>query len=153
MNINIQSASQSVLRKRKPQHMNIWEIATNYYQYFLRGTRTTILISLLTVFCGSILGCLIAFMRLSKFKPLEKFASIYITVIRGTPMLVQLYIVCYQLDFISYPSGVSSASIWSGRCRVSSRFQSTPPPTSPRSSARAFRRWTRARWKARARAA
>ena len=133
--------------------MNIWEIATNYYQYFLRGTRTTILISLLTVFCGSILGCLIAFMRLSKFKPLEKFASIYITVIRGTPMLVQLYIVCYQLDFISYPSGVSSASIWSARCRESSRFQSILPPTSPRSSARAFRRWTRARWKARARAA
>lgn len=59
--------------------MNIWEIATNYYQYFLRGTRTTILISLLTVFCGSILGCLIAFMRLSKFKPLEKFASIYLS--------------------------------------------------------------------------
>ena len=85
--------------------MNIWEIATNYYQYFLRGTRTTILISLLTVFCGSILGCLIAFMRLSKFRPLEKFASIYITVIRGTPMLVQLYIVYYQLDFISYPTG------------------------------------------------
>lgn len=85
--------------------MNIWEIATNYYQYFLRGTRTTILISLLTVFCGSILGCLIAFMRLSKFKPLEKFASIYITVIRGTPMLVQFYIVCDQLDFISYPTG------------------------------------------------
>ena len=52
-----------------------------------------------------VLGCLIAFMRLSKFKPLEKFASIYITVIRGTPMLVQLYIVYYQLDFISYPTG------------------------------------------------
>ena len=57
------------------------------------------------MFCGSILGCLIAFMRLSRFKPLEKFASIYITVIRGTPMLVQLYIVYYQLDFISYPTG------------------------------------------------
>lgn len=63
----MQSASQPVLRRRKPRHMNIWEIATNYYQYFLRGTRTTILISLLTVFCGSILGCLIAFM-LSRWK-------------------------------------------------------------------------------------
>lgn len=71
--------------------MNIWEIATNYYQYFLRGTQTTILISLLTVFCGSILGCLIAFMRLSKFKPLEKFASIYITVIRGTPIFFEKF--------------------------------------------------------------
>lgn len=133
--------------------MNIWEIATNYYQYFLRGTQTTILISLLTVFCGSILGCLIAFMRLSKFKPLEKFASIYITVIRGTPMLVQLYIVYYQLDFISYPTGTLFGVDLERRCRVSSLFRSTPPPTSPRSSARAFRRWTRARWKARARAA
>ena len=85
--------------------MTIWEIATNYYQYFLRGTRTTILISLLTVFCGSILGCLIALMRLSKAKALQKFASIYITVIRGTPMLVQLYIVYHQLDFIPYPTG------------------------------------------------
>ena len=85
--------------------MNIWEIATNYYQYFLRGTQTTILISLLTVFCGSILGCLIALMRLSKAKALQKFASIYITVIRGTPMLVQLYIVYHQLDFIPYPTG------------------------------------------------
>lgn len=75
--------------------MTIWEIATNYYQYFLRGTRTTILISLLTVLCGSILGCLIAFMRLSKRRPLEEFAAIYITVIRGTPLLVQLYIVYY----------------------------------------------------------
>ena len=85
--------------------MTIWEIATNYYQYFLRGTRTTILISLLTVFCGSILGCLIALMRLSKAKALQKFVSIYITVIRGTPMLVQLYIVYHQLDFIPYPTG------------------------------------------------
>ena len=52
--------------------MNIWEIATNYYQYFLRGTQTTILISLLTVFCGSILGCLIAFMQWALAKSEKK---------------------------------------------------------------------------------
>ena len=55
--------------------MNIWEIATNYYQYFLRGTRTTILISLLTVFCGSILGCLIAFMQWALAKSKNKEES------------------------------------------------------------------------------
>ena len=142
--INIHYDAYPVLRRRQTE-MTIWEIATNYYQYFLRGTQTTILISLLTVLCGSILGCLIAFMRLSKRRPLEEFAAIYITVIRGPPLLVQLYIVYYQLDFLNSP--------WSGRCRASSLFRSTPPPTSPRSSARAFRRWTRARWKARARAA
>ena len=88
--------------------MNIIQIFTEYYQYFLRGTRTTILISLSTVFCGAILGCIVALMRISNCKPLQAFSKLYITVIRGTPMLVQLYIVYYQLSFIQYPSG----TIW-----------------------------------------
>lgn len=88
--------------------MNIIQIFMEYYQYFLRGTRTTILISLITVFCGAILGCLVALMRISNCKPLQAFSKLYITVIRGTPMLVQLYIVYYQLSFIQYPSG----TIW-----------------------------------------
>ena len=83
--------------------MNIWEIFVNYYDYFLRGTRTTILISLITVFFGFLLGCLIALLRLSKNRLLRGFAGIYITVLRGTPLLVQLYIVYYQLDFIPFP--------------------------------------------------
>lgn len=90
------------------EQMNIIQIFTEYYQYFLRGTRTTILISLITVFCGAILGCLVALMRISNCKPLQAFSKLYITVIRGTPMLVQLYIVYYQLSFIQYPSG----TIW-----------------------------------------
>ena len=61
------------------------------------------LISLITVFFGFILGCLISFMKLSKNKLLHGFAGIYITVIRGTPLLVQLYIVYFQLDFIPFP--------------------------------------------------
>ncbi|HJA92593.1 MAG TPA: amino acid ABC transporter permease [Candidatus Eisenbergiella merdipullorum] len=85
--------------------MNIYEIATTYYEYFLRGTRTTIVVAFLTVILGSVLGCVIALMRLSRFKPFDWFSRLYITVIRGTPMLVQLYIVYYQLDFIPYPSG------------------------------------------------
>ena len=88
--------------------MNIIQIFTEYYQYFLRGTRTTILISLITVFCGAILGYIVALMRISNCKPLQAFSKLYITVIRGTPMLVQLYIVYYQLSFIQYPSG----TIW-----------------------------------------
>jgi His/Glu/Gln/Arg/opine family amino acid ABC transporter permease subunit len=80
-------------------------IFANYYQYFLRGTRTTIVVSLVTVFFGALIGCLIALLRISKFKPLSAFAKLYITVIRGTPLLVQLYIVYYQLNFIHYPSG------------------------------------------------
>ena len=88
--------------------MTIMEIFANYYQYFLRGTRTTILISLITVFCGFLLGCVIALLRLSKNRILNGFAKLYITVLRGTPLLVQLYIVYYQLDFIPSPK----VNIW-----------------------------------------
>ena len=88
--------------------MTIMEIFANYYQYFLRGTRTTILISLITVFCGFLLGCVIALLRLSKNRILNGFAKLYITVLRGSPLLVQLYIVYYQLDFIPYPK----VNIW-----------------------------------------
>ena len=83
----------------------IGTIFANYYQYFLRGTRTTIVVSLVTVCFGTVIGCLIALLRLSKYKPLSAFAKLYVTVIRGTPLLVQLYIVYYQLNFIPYPSG------------------------------------------------
>ena len=85
--------------------MGFFEIIAQYYQYFLRGTQTTIVVALFTVFFGAILGCAIALMRLSHVKPLQWFSKLYITIIRGTPMLVQLYIVYYQLDFIPYPQG------------------------------------------------
>ena len=75
--------------------MDIVEIFINYYDYFLRGTRTTVVVSLITVFLGSILGCLISLMRLSRIKPLNWFSRLYITVIRGTPVVVQLMIMYY----------------------------------------------------------
>lgn len=81
------------------------DIFLNYYKYFLNGTRTTIVVALITVFLGSILGCLIAIMRISKIKPLEWLSKLYVTVLRGTPLLVQLYIVYYQLKFLPYPTG------------------------------------------------
>lgn len=85
--------------------MGITEIFLNYYQYFLRGTQTTVIVSLITVLLGTVLGCLIALLRLSKFRLCAGFAKLYITVIRGTPLLVQLYIVYYQLHFIPWPEG------------------------------------------------
>lgn len=85
--------------------MDIIEIFSQYYEYFLRGTRTTIVVALITVCLGTLLGCLIALLRLSKNRFLNGFARLYITVLRGTPMLVQLYIVYYQLDFLPYPDG------------------------------------------------
>ena len=128
--------------------MSILEIAANYYQYFLRGTRTTILVALVTVFCGALLGCAIALMRLSKIKVLNWFSRLYITVIRGTPMLVQLYIVYFQLDFIKYPSGsIFGVDLERAIPCIIAAVHELGRPTSRKSSGRAFRQWIRARWR------
>lgn len=68
---------------------------TKYGSFFIKGIKNTILISLIGVVLGSILGAFIALMKISKFKPLTWIASIYIEFLRGTPMLVQVFIVFF----------------------------------------------------------
>lgn len=63
-----------------------------FYPYFISGTIITLIISMITVLFGTVIGIVIALMKLSKVKPLRWFANIYIEVLRGTPMLVQILI-------------------------------------------------------------
>ncbi|MBQ6344198.1 MAG: amino acid ABC transporter permease [Anaerolineaceae bacterium] len=58
---------------------------------FLKGLWGTLWLSALTVFFGTLLGMLIALMRMGKSKILRGFADIYIEILRGTPILLQLY--------------------------------------------------------------
>ncbi|MBQ3076366.1 MAG: amino acid ABC transporter permease [Clostridia bacterium] len=79
------------------------EIFPKYLDYFVNGTKATILLSLFVVLIGSVLGSFIALLRLSKFPLFSGFAKAYISVLRGTPLLVQLYIVYFQFSFLDYP--------------------------------------------------
>ncbi len=65
------------------------------YLLILEGLRTTIVISLLSTVLGTIVGGLICFMRMSKRKILQIPAKIYISILRGTPVLVLLMIIFY----------------------------------------------------------
>ncbi|MEG2290330.1 MAG: amino acid ABC transporter permease [Clostridium sp.] len=71
-----------------------------YYPVFLEGIRFTLLVSLLAVIFGVILGTILCFMKRSKFSilnvPVPKvIASVYIEFIRGTPLLLQIFIVYF----------------------------------------------------------
>ncbi|PTU81981.1 glutamate ABC transporter permease [Staphylococcus pasteuri] len=68
---------------------------TKYKSFFIKGIKNTILISIIGVVLGAILGAFIALMKLSKIKPLSWLASIYIEFLRGTPLLVQVFIVFF----------------------------------------------------------
>jgi len=63
----------------------------------LAGAQISLLISLCSVVLGITMGIIIAIGRLSNFKPFRVLAGIYVSFIRGTPMIVQIFIVHYGL--------------------------------------------------------
>lgn len=82
-----------------------------YYLFFLDGVRFTIVLAFFTVLIGFVLGVLLALMRLSNKKILNIIAASYVEFIRGTPILVQLYIVFYGLPHIGITLPDSVAGI------------------------------------------
>ncbi|WP_240664058.1 ABC transporter permease subunit [Macrococcus sp. DPC7161] len=68
---------------------------SKYGTYFIQGVGFTVLLSLLGVVFGSLLGGLFSFMKLSSNKLLKAIAWIYIEFIRGTPLLVQVFLVYF----------------------------------------------------------
>ncbi|PTJ34084.1 glutamate ABC transporter permease [Staphylococcus simulans] len=68
---------------------------TKYGSFFLTGIKNTILISIVGVVFGALFGAFFALMKLSSIKPLKWLASVYIEFIRGTPLLVQVFLVFF----------------------------------------------------------
>lgn len=60
---------------------------------FLDGLVLTIVISVVAMVLALVVGFVIALMRRSRYRGLRWFASVYIWVIRGTPLLVQLVLI------------------------------------------------------------
>ena len=60
-----------------------------------RGVPVTLLISLVAVTGGLVIGLFVAIAKRSKFKVLRALATIYVDVLRGTPLLVQVLILAY----------------------------------------------------------
>lgn len=77
---------------------NIVKVWTNYWQLFLfEGLRYTLIFSAVSVVIGVLLGVIVAVLKMSRFKLIRFLISIYIEVIRGTPILLQLYVFVFAL--------------------------------------------------------
>ena len=74
----------------------------------LGGLWTTFQIFILTLLFSLPLGLLLAFGTMSKWKPLKGFLQIFIWIIRGTPLMLQLIIIFYG------PGMWLGYNIWSG---------------------------------------
>ena len=70
---------------------SIVKIWAKYDYVFLNGLWGTLWLAFVTVLFGTILGTLVALLRLSRCKVFQALTGAYIEVLRGTPILLQLY--------------------------------------------------------------
>lgn len=79
---------------------NFFEFITKYYSYYIDGTLTTLKISFFGVVFGALVGVLLCLFKMSNNRIVRAVSSAYIEVVRGTPLLLQLYVVYYGLPLV-----------------------------------------------------
>ncbi|KFF60825.1 amino acid ABC transporter permease [Cryobacterium sp. MLB-32] len=94
-----------------------WELFFSSLLPLLDGAiRGTIPLALMSFAIGLVLALVLALMRLSSSRWLSTIARVYISIVRGTPLLVQLFVIFYGLPSIGvvidpWPSAVAAFSI------------------------------------------
>lgn len=88
--------------------------------YIPYGIFVTLKYALLSVFIGLIIGSFISLARLSSNKFLRSFAVIYLSIIRGTPLLLQLFIMYFavpallKIEISAFTAGIIAFAMNSG---------------------------------------
>ncbi|RHW37480.1 amino acid ABC transporter permease [Lysinibacillus yapensis] len=80
------------------------EAAMNAMPYLLEGLKMTLYIFVIAIFFGFIIGLVVAMLRLAPIKPLQWIAKVYVDIIRGTPLLVQIFFIYFGLNSLSFIS-------------------------------------------------
>ena len=82
-----------------------------YMHMFWKGVCVTIQASFLGVLFGSALGIFIGSFRVMPFKPLRYLMATYIYVLRGTPLMIQLFLIYFGLPALGVNLDAATAGI------------------------------------------
>lgn len=93
-----------------------WEIFAEVFPFLLKGARVTITLTLVSLSLGILLGLFIGLARIAVYPLLRSAALVYIEVIRGTPLLMQLIFIYYGLPSVgvnldAYTAGILGLSV------------------------------------------
>ena len=78
-------------------------------QLLPEGIKVTFMVTLYAICLTIPLGCLVGIGRLSRFKPINLLTSVYVEVIRGIPLLVQLFYIYFGLSwYLKVPATVAA---------------------------------------------
>ena len=95
-------------------------LVTDSLPLLLQGALVTLEITALAVGLGLVFGLVAALAQLSKFAPLRLIAKVYVDFIRGTPLLVQIFIIYFARPVVighridPFFAAVAACSINSG---------------------------------------
>ncbi|WP_239256110.1 ABC transporter permease subunit [Listeria ilorinensis] len=89
---------------------------TQYGSYFVKGTLYTVALAAIGVLCGAIFGSALALLKLTRTRWLRWPATWYIEFVRGTPLLVQIFMVFFGtqllgVDVSAFASGCIALSL------------------------------------------
>ena len=98
-----------------------FDLMKNAFPLLVAGAGITIEITALSVFFGMLIGIIVALVRLSDFKILRWLGNVYVDFIRGTPLLIQIFLVYFALPSI----------MGTGWTRFSRRFPPVPSTAAP----------------------
>lgn len=96
------------------------DFVTSTLKLLLTGALVTLEITLVAVTCGVLIGLFVGIAELSNYKILKYPAKVYVDIIRGTPLLVQIFIIYFALPALlgvriePYIAAVVACSINSG---------------------------------------
>lgn len=71
--------------------MTFWEVTA----FLLDGFYISLLIFAVTLLCGVPLGLPIAFCSMSRFKPVKAISKVIVWIVRGVPLMLQIFIIYY----------------------------------------------------------
>ncbi len=93
-----------------------WEVAGAAIPQLIKGAELTLALTLLSLLIGTPTGLIFALMRISPVKPLNWIATVYVEIVRGTPLLMQIYVIYFVLPAVgvelsSFVAGVLALSL------------------------------------------
>ncbi len=97
-----------------------WSVIFDNTSLLMKGLVLTLQLTIVAVTVGTIIGLLFSLLRISRFKPLSWLAKGYVDFLRGTPLLVQIFLIhmgvpqLLGIKFDPIISGIIALSLNSG---------------------------------------
>ncbi|HEY1608724.1 MAG TPA: ABC transporter permease subunit, partial [Paraburkholderia sp.] len=95
--------------------MSVTQLILQSLPVLAQGALLTVKFAVLSMIFGLALGVLLALMGISRNPVLPRIARVYVSVMRGTPLLVQIFVIYYGLPSLGFsldptPAGVIALS-------------------------------------------